>query len=81
MMPDNVEEMAKRAAGIYTAEKAPPHAGIYVTVPPPPDEMDRARALVVAALRMTAGVLVELAALGLVAVRRAWIWTRQWKRQ
>lgn len=81
MMPDNVEEMAKRAAEFYTAETPAPHAGFYVVTPRHPDEMQRARMVVRAAVHELAAVLIELAAMGLVTARRVVLWCRQWKRQ
>jgi hypothetical protein len=81
MMPDNIDDMAKRAAEFYAAQAPPPHPGIYVVEPRPADEMDRARALVVAALRELGAVLLDLAALGVIGLRRAVLWCRQWKRQ
>ncbi len=81
MMPDNIERMAKRAAEFYAAKAPPPHPGIYVVEPRPLDEMDRARALVAAAVRELAALLVEVAALGVVGLRRAVLWCRQWKQQ
>ena len=81
MMPDNINDMAKRAAEFYAAKAPPPHPGIYVVEPEPVREMDRARALVVAALRELGALLVELAALGVLGLRRVVLWCRQWKRQ
>ncbi len=81
MMPDNIERMAKRAAEFYTAEAPQSHAGIYVVESRPTDDMDRARALVMAALRELGAVLLDLAAHGVIALRRVVLWCRQWKRQ
>ncbi len=81
MMPDNIERMAKRAAEFYAAEAPQSHAGIYMVEPEPVREMDRARALVVAALRELGAVLLDVAALGVIGLRRAVLWCRQWKRR
>jgi hypothetical protein len=77
---ESIESMEKRAAEFYAAKAPPPHPGIYVVAPRPADEMDRARALVVTALRELGAVLLDLAALGVIALRRAVLWCRQWKR-
>jgi hypothetical protein len=78
---ENIESMEKRAAEFYAAKAPPPHPGIYVVEPRPVDDMDRARALVMAALRELGAVLLDLAALGVIGLRRAVLWCRQWKRQ
>jgi hypothetical protein len=80
MMPNNLDSMAKRAAEFYAAQAPPPHAGIYLVEPRPVDDMDRARALVLAAWRELGAVLLDVAALGVIGLRRVVLWCRQWRR-
>ena len=80
MIPTNTEEMAKRAAALYAEKQEPPHHAFYVVEPRQPDEMERARAVVRAALHELGAAVIELAAMGLVTARRAVLWCRQWKR-
>ncbi len=80
MMPDNIEQMAKRAAEFYAAQAPPPHAGIFLVEPRSVDDMDRARALVLAAVRELGTALLDLAAHGVIALRRVVLWCRKWKR-
>lgn len=84
MIESDFDRLAKRVDAIYGERKNQPDIpAVYVVEPPQMpkrDELDEARALVLAALRELPKIMLLVAALAVVGIRRCWLWLRQWKR-
>lgn len=75
-MLNNLNELESRAKAIYEPSEAkqPPPAVVWRSR----NELDEARGVILAAVRELGAAALLVAALGLVCVRRAWLWLRQW---
>jgi hypothetical protein len=83
MIESDFDRLAKRVDAIYGERKQPEIPSVYVVEPPQmpkQGELDQARALVVAFLKELPELMLLVAALAVVGIRRCWLWLRQWKR-
>jgi len=84
MNESDMDRLTRRVESLYgERSKQPVIPAVYV-VPrpqtPQQTELDQARALVVAFLKELPELMLLVAALGVVGIRRCWLWLRQWKR-
>ena len=82
-MRSDVEQLFRRADSLYSTKEQPQHPGIFVVEPSiaaKPTELEQARALVVAFLKELPELMLLVAALAVVGIRRCWLWLRQWRR-
>jgi hypothetical protein len=84
MSESDFDRMVRRAESLYGEQRQQPNIPpVYFVEPsaaPKPDELDEARALVLAALRELPKIMLLVAALAVVGIRRCWLWLRQWRR-
>ncbi len=83
MIESGFDRMVRRADDLYGERKQPSIPAVYMVEPPQMpkrDELDEARALVLAALRELPKIMLLAAALAVVGIRRCWLWLRQWKK-
>lgn len=80
----DMDRLSRRVNEIYgERQNQPAVPPVYVVEPPmmpERDELDEARALVLAALRELPKIMLLVAALAVVGIRRCWLWLKQWKR-
>jgi hypothetical protein len=82
-MRSDVEQLFRRADSLYSTKEQPQHPGIFVVEPSiaaKPTELEQARALVVAFLKELPELMLLVAALAVVGIRRCWLWLRQRRR-
>ncbi len=84
MFESDFDRLAKRVESIYGEQRQQPNIpAVYVVEPltvPKANELDQARALVLAFLRELPDLALTLAAMLVILARHAWRWLRQWKR-
>jgi hypothetical protein len=84
MIESAFDRMVRRAESLYGSDQRQPAIpAVYVVEPPAApkrDELDEARALVLAFLRELPDIALTLAAMMVILARHAWRWLRQWKR-
>lgn len=84
MIESDFDRLAKRVDAIYGERKNQPDIpAVYVVSPPQTPqqtELDQARALVIAFLKELPELMLLFVALGVVGIRRCWLWLKQWKR-
>jgi len=84
MIESDFDRLVRRVESLYgERQNSPAVPPVYFVEPTPaakPSELDEAKALVLAFLRELPGLLLTLAALAVVGIRRCWLWLRQWRR-
>jgi hypothetical protein len=84
MIETEMDRLARRVESLYGQKQNTPNIPPLYFVPPPPppkeSELDQARALVIAFLKELPELMLLFVALGVVGIRRCWLWLRQWKR-
>ena len=75
-MLNNLNELESRAKAIYEPSEGrqSPPAVVWRSR----SELDEARGVILTAVRELGAAVLLLTALGLVCVRRAWLWLGQW---
>lgn len=78
------DRLEKRIDALYGERKEQPIPAVYVVEPPQmpkQTELDAARALVIAFVKEVPELMLLFVALGVVGIRRCWLWLKQWKRK
>jgi hypothetical protein len=83
MIESAFDRLARRVDELYSERKQADIPAVYF-VPPPQmakeTELDQARALVIAFLKELPELMLLFVALGVVGIRRCWLWLKQWKK-
>ena len=84
MIESEMDRLARRVESLYGQKQNAPNIPPLYFVPPPQmpkeTELDQARALVIAFLKELPELMLLVAALAVVGIRRCWLWLKQWKK-